>query len=119
MAFARFLLVGLAGFLVDSGVTLALIALGAGPWAARVPAIAAAMVFTWLANRRFAFRARTARTVSEAARYATVAAAMASFNYLAYLGLLALDLAPVIAIAVATGLQAVLSFHAYRRIVFS
>lgn len=119
MAFVRFLVVGVAGFLVDAGITVGLIALGLAPWVARIPGIALAMGFTWLANRRFAFSVQRGRTIGEAARYALVAISMAAVNYLGYLGFIRLGLPAAGAIVVSTLLQAILSFHAYRRFVFS
>jgi putative flippase GtrA len=117
-AFLRFVLVGGTGFAIDAGLTLGLILVGLSPVLARGPAILCAMAFTWSANRVFTYRARHRRSAAEAVRYATVAAVMAGFNYLLYLGLLWWGLAPIAAVTLATAVQTVLSFKAYRRFVF-
>ena len=116
--FLRFLMVGGSGFLIDAGLTYLGIAWGMAPWLARIPAIASAMAYTWLMNRCFTYRVATARSASEATRYALVALAMALLNYLIYVALVAGGLAPLAAVILATGCQTILSFHAYRRFVF-
>ena len=116
--FVRFLLVGGSGFVIDAGITWLLLASGAAAWLARIPAILAAMAFTWLANRHFTYALTTARSASEATRYFLMAAFMAGLNYAVYLLLVQAGLAAVPAVALATGLQAGLSFFAYRDIVF-
>ena len=55
----------------------------------------------------------------ELQKYVAVALAAAGFNYLVYRLLLNWNLAPLPAIVIATALQAVLSFLAYRHLVFS
>lgn len=116
--FLRFLLVGGSGFVIDVGLTYLLISLGVAPWLARPPAIASAAVFTWLANRQFTYRVRSQKSTQEAARYALVATLMAALNYAVYLVLLGLSVAPVLAVTLATAIQTVASFFAYRRFVF-
>lgn len=117
-AFARFLLVGGAGFVIDAGLTLLLMRAGMAPGLARVPAIAAAMGFTWLANRHFTYRVSTRRTASEALRYFAVALTMAALNYLVFRMLLIGGLPAFPAIVAATALQTAVSFVAYRRLAF-
>lgn len=114
----RFLLVGSIGFLVDSGLTLGLIALGFSPLLARPPAILVAMVFTWLANRHVTFAVGNKRSVSEAARYSVVALLAAMANYLIYSALIALALPPLPAIVIATGIAAVFSYYGYKNFAF-
>lgn len=116
--FLRFLLVGGLGFLIDAGITQGLVALGLHPALARLPALALAMAFTWLANRRFTYGVQTARSLGEGGRYAMVALGMAMLNYLAYLLLVRQGLWPALAVTIATAAQTVLSFHAYRVLVF-
>lgn len=117
--FFRFLLVGGSGFVIDLGLTYLLISLGVAPWLARPPAIASAAVFTWLANRQFTYRVSSQKSPREAARYVLVATIMATLNYLVYLVLLRFSLAPVIAVTLATAIQTMASFFAYRRFVFN
>lgn len=116
--FFRFLLVGGSGFLIDAGLTYLLILFGLAPWSARIPAIALAMVYTWVANRHFTYEVETARTTGEAVRYALVAAAMALVNYLIYFALISNGIWPVAAVTIATACQTIMSFHLYRSIVF-
>jgi len=117
--FLKFLVVGGAGFLIDALITYGLIHAGVDGKIARLPAIASAMLFTWLANRQFTYATREQRSLNEALRYMAVAAVMAVLNYAIYLVLLKFGVWSVAAVAIATLCQAVVSFHAYRRIVFS
>lgn len=116
--FFRFLLVGGSGFLIDAGLTYLLISLGLGSWLARIPAMAIAMAFTWIANRHFTYEVSAARSVGEGLRYLAVAITMALFNYLIYLALVAWGIWPMAALTVATACQTIVSFHAYRRFAF-
>ncbi len=116
--FARFVLVGGLGFAVDAGTNQALLVAGWAYWAARLPAIGLAMLFTWLANRRFTYQVQARRSAGEGLRYAAVACCMAVMNYGLYLLLVRAGLPPLASIVVATALQTVFSFHAYRRFVF-
>ena len=117
--FMRFLLVGGLGFCIDAGATYLLIQLTIAPWLARIPAIALAMAFTWLANRYFTYKVNNPRSASEAMRYVMVAIFMALFNYTVYLVLVNRGLSPVVSITLATACQTVISFHAYRYFVFN
>jgi len=116
--FSRFLLVGGLGFFIDAGGTSLLILLGVAAWAARVPAIILAIVFTWLANRNFTYQIDRPKSVNEAARYAIAAALMAALNYIVFLVLITNQIWPLAAITVSTGIQAAISFHFYRIFVF-
>jgi putative flippase GtrA len=116
--FLRFLIIGAAGFLVDSGLTMLFIKLGVDALLARAPGIGTAIVFTWLANRYFTFRIQVQRSVQEAARYVSVALFSAAINYTIYLGLVTTGLHPFVAITVATALQTGFSFFAYRNFAF-
>ncbi|HYF07269.1 MAG TPA: GtrA family protein [Acetobacteraceae bacterium] len=61
--FFRFGVVGTAGFIVDTGVLYAMLALGAGPYLGRVPAYLAAATTTWALNRAWTFQARSSGPV--------------------------------------------------------
>lgn len=111
-------MVGGTGFLIDAGITLLLIQIGLDPTFSRIPAICIAALFTWLANRYFTYEIKTSRTTNEAIRYAVVASTMAFLNYTIYLILIQIGLLPVISIIIATALQTIISFHAYRHFVF-
>ena len=116
--FLLFAVVGGAGFVIDAGLTLALITAGVPPLLARPPAILAAMVFTWLANRTLTFRVSRERTMEEALRYSAVAVFVALVNYLIYSVLALHGLAPFIAIAIATALAMFLSYFGYKHFAF-
>jgi putative flippase GtrA/4-amino-4-deoxy-L-arabinose transferase-like glycosyltransferase len=117
--YVRFLLVGGIGFVIDAGLTYLLVRSNVAPWLARIPAILFAMTFTWLSNRYFTYEVKTARSTGEAMRYALVATVMALINYLIYFVLVSLGTWPVAAVTLATACQISISFHAYRRFVFS
>lgn len=114
--FVRFVFVGLAGFGLDAGLTAGLAAGGFDPRVARVPAIAAAMLFTWGLNRGFTFR--SAAPFASLLPYLLVAAMVAGLNYLLFVLLIALGLGPFPAVAGATAVSMLLSFAGYRKLVF-
>ncbi len=116
--FLKFLVVGGLGFVVDAGITMGLIRLGISPLVARPPAILAAMVFTWLANRQVTFAVRHRKTLGEVIRYSGVAIVAALLNYVIYSGLISLTVTPFVAIVIATALVAVFSFFGYKRFAF-
>jgi putative flippase GtrA len=117
--FVRFSVVGILGFLVDSASTMFLIALGLSPLIARVPAIAMAMIVTWLANRTFTFSVTQKATAHEAGKYLFIAASAAALNYVIY-SLLVLVQIPVIpSIVIATCIVATLSYFSYKKFAFS
>lgn len=117
-AFLKFLVIGGGGFVVDAVCTTFLLQLGASPWQARPPAIFLAMLFTWLANRRFTYMVGSRRTLAEGMRYGSVALGMAVINYVLYLVLIRLGTHSLLALTIATACQVIVSFHAYRHIVF-
>lgn len=116
--FIRFLLVGGLGFVIDLGLTYLLIHLGVEPWLARPPAIISAALFTWLANRQFTYKIKVKKNTYEAMRYALVAMAVAAMNYSIYIALIEFDIAPILAVTMATAVQTIVSFHAYRWFAF-
>lgn len=84
-SFFKFLLWG-ADSLSDSGLRLGLIKLGLSPLLARPPAILAAMISTWLANKRQTFNVSKARSIPEVARYSIGALLTALLNDFIYSG---------------------------------
>ena len=116
--FFRFLLVGGTAFLLDAGITLGLIQLQIDPWFARIPAMLIAMTYAWLANRHFTYRVSSRRSAKEAFLYFLVAVNVSLINYMIYVFLLTVGIWPFFAVAVATACQTVISFFAYRLIVF-
>lgn len=113
----RFGLVGLLGFALDTGLTVAL-ERGASlpPFAARPPAIVAAMLATWWLNRGFSFR--VAAPLSSLGRYALVVAFAALLNYLLFLVGVGRGMGTVAAIFAATAVSMVFSFAGYRYFAF-
>ncbi len=116
-----FAIVGGTGFLADAGVlALLLMATPLGPFAARVLAIAAAMLVTFWLNRTFTF-GRSGRSLSaEGARYGGVGIGTALLNYAVYSALLLAfpALPPVLAVAAASLVAMACSFAGYSRFVF-
>lgn len=62
--FFRFGVVGTIGFVVDTSVLYAALALGTGPYLGRVPSYLAAATTTWLLNRLWTFKARNSGPVA-------------------------------------------------------
>lgn len=113
----RFVLVGVTGFAFDAGLTAALVVGGLDPRVARVPAIAAAMLFTWWLNRGFTFRVEA--SVASVLPYAVIAMAVAGLNYLLFVWLMGRGLGVFPAVAGATGVSMLFSFVGYRSLVFN
>ncbi|MCO5106592.1 MAG: GtrA family protein [Burkholderiaceae bacterium] len=115
--FLRFGLVGLLGFLIDTGLTLGLERGAAWPaFAARPPAIVAAILVTWCLNRGFSFRVNA--PLSSVGPYALVATAVALLNYLLFLIGVGHGMGTVAAIFAATAVSMVFSFLGYRYFAF-
>lgn len=114
----RFLMVGGLGFIVDLGCTTLLIWLGISPFYARPPALAVAILVTWLANRSFTFQVKEEKSAGEAMRYAMTALVAAAANYTIYSLLVWQDCYPALAIAIASLLQAAASYVGYRKFAF-
>ena len=116
--FGRFVGVGLAGFGIDTGITVLLVGLGSPPWAARLAAIAVAMVFTWVANGRFTFARRDRAPASTFVPYVLVALAAAALNYGIFLALLQPLGSVLLAVTIATAASMFVSFAGYKLLVF-
>ncbi len=121
----RFGLVGVAGYVVDVAVLLAVVRLGVDPFTARVPSFLAAASCTWFLNRRFTFRDPAARSGPVRRQWALFVLLMlpgAALNYGTYALLLAQwDLARhVLALPVAAGALAgmTLNFVVSKFVVF-
>lgn len=83
---AGFLVSGSLAFLVDVVVTKALSGFAGLPWGiSRIIAIAVAMVVAWSCHRRLTFAVKTAPTLDEFARYASVGWSAAALNYVVFL----------------------------------
>jgi len=115
----RFLSVGSVGFLVDAGVLLVAMMLGAGPYAGRAVSIGIAAVTTWRLNRRYTFAASGLSEIEEGARYFSGVALGSGLNYTIYALLIGADLHPIGSLIVASGLVMAFSYAFYRFVVFA
>ncbi|WP_084398587.1 GtrA family protein [Henriciella aquimarina] len=118
--FLRFVMIGGLSFLVDAGLLVLMMKLGAGPFAARVVSIAVAMLVAWRLNRALTFGSSHDGQLREAGRYALVAGSVAALNYALYAGLLLAVPAcpPVLATAMSTLLCTGASFLGYGKFAF-
>ena len=116
--FLRFAVVGLIGFVVDSGGTLLFVHLGEPPLLARVLPIGFAMLVTWLLHRTLTFQVGERPSRTELMRFAAVATSSALMNFVIYGALVLAGLPAFPAIVVATAVPMMYSFVAYRRVVF-
>ncbi|MCO5732740.1 GtrA family protein [Rhizobium sp. SSA_523] len=115
-----FLFAGGCGFLIDAGLTEGLILLGMSPFAARIPAISAAMAFTFFINRTFTFGRSGHSLVAEGVRYWAVGMTSALLNYCVYSLLIHRLplLQPVVAVALGSFAATAYSYFGYSRFVF-
>lgn len=126
--FLRFSCVGGLAFLVDVAVLQLLLWMGAPALVARIVSILSAMVIAWQLNRRFTFGASDRSAAEEGARYAAVATAAATVNYLVFAGLVIWDPAlpqwlsahwPLVAAALSTAVSLWVSFFGFRHFAFN
>lgn len=116
--FVRFVLVGCVGFCIDAGLTYALSSFGLSPLLARIPAIALAILATWLLNRLLTFEVEQPRSARELMRYFSVAILSAVLNYGVYTALVLAGVLPLLAVAIATLLLMCFSFFGYKLFAF-
>lgn len=121
--FARFCVVGAAGFLTDAAI-LALLThgLGFGPFESRAASFAVAVTVTWLLNRYWAFRAGPASFWRGLLAYLGVQGMGLGCNLLVY-GLWVLLLPrplgdPLVALVVASGSALFVNYVGLRTLVF-
>lgn len=122
----RFLIVGSTGFIVDAGLTEALVLSGLSPLVARLFAFAVAIAVTYALNRVFTFadRRRSGRThamrLAESMRYVAVNLAAMSVNYAVFAAALTLvpELRPMLAVAAGSVVAMAVSYIGYSRYVF-
>lgn len=118
---AGFLASGLIALAVDAGMTSLLTrGFGLSAFVARPIAIAIAMVVAWTCHRHLTFAVKTAPSLREFGRYATVAWGAAGVNYAIYAGiLLALpSIAPEVALVASSVASMVVSYLGMRFGVF-
>jgi putative flippase GtrA len=121
----NFAAVGVIGFVIDAGLLSALTH-GAGwtPWAARVPSFTAAVLATWLLNRRLTFPGLGLRRRSaEALGYGAIQVCGAGINLLVFglclAGFPRLAALPVIPFAVGSGVAMVFNYLALKRLLYA
>lgn len=117
---AWFFLAGGGGFVIDAGLTHLLILAGLSPFAARVPAIMLAMIFTWWINRQRTFGKSDRSLVAEGFRYWAVGITSALVSYAVYSALIyrAPMLQPVVAVICGSAAAMGYSYFGYSRFVF-
>lgn len=116
-----FLAAGSGGFLIDAGLTHALVVLaGLSPFASRIPAIMAAMSFTWVVNRSRTFEKSRYSLAAEGFRYWMIGITSALLNYAIYAALIyrAPFLQPIVAVMASSACATTYSFFGYSRFVF-
>lgn len=125
--FLRFALVGVIGFVLDSGILTVLVSiLGLNPYGARVISFTAAVLGTWLINRRWTFGERQltrASMGSEYMRYMAVQILGAASNLCIFVFALRRDPSllryPVIPLALGAAAGLVVNFVGSRVWVFA
>ena len=122
--FLRFGVVGTVGFLVDSAVLLAMLALGMGPYGGRVLSYLVAASTTFALNRAWTFRAaaRDAPVGAQWARFLALNLVGFAANYGTYAALIAsvplVAQYPVLGVAAGSVAGMFINFGLSRRFVF-
>lgn len=117
-----FVACGTLAFAVDAVVLHMLTAgMGLDPISARAFAISVAMVVGWLTHRRFTFDVKGPLSIREFFSFAAVAWTSAALNYVVYTALLAIDpdLAPLVALVIASMIAMLFSYIGMRYGVFT
>ena len=121
-SFLRFCAVGAAGFALDAGVLIALLAVyPEAVIGARLVSILAALTLTWALNRRHTFGSDDPKRFAEWSRFAGVNGLGAAINFTVYTCLLYAvpGLAPLAALAAGSALALVFNYLGSRRFVFT
>ena len=119
--FLRFGVVGVIGFVVDTAVLYAGLALGAGLYLGRAVSYVAAATTTWALNRAWTFRTRRAGpgVAAQWARFAALNLVGFAANYGTYAALVAFTAThPVLAVAAGSLAGMGFNFALSRRYVF-
>lgn len=121
--FARFAVVGAAGFLVDSVCLMLALALGAGFFAGRGLSYLTAATFTWILNRLWTFAPADDRYIRQWAKFVSANAFGGIINYCVYAALIiglpaAFAACPVAAVAAGSLAGLVVNFTSSKRLVF-
>lgn len=118
--YGGFVIAGCLALLTDAAILELLRSQGISPFVARIPAIATAMVVSWLVNRTLTFAARHPPNIREFAKFAAVSWVAQLVNYLVFamILLLAPDVWPVAALAAASLAAMFVSYAGFRFGVF-
>ncbi len=118
--YGGFVLGGLCALTTDAAVLSLLTYAGLPPLLARLPAIAVAMVVSWLVNRRVTFDMRTPPRLAEFGRFAAVSWTAQAVNYTVFAAVLLAHPAtpPVVALVLASLVAMFVSYFGFKYGVF-
>ena len=116
-----FALAGFSGFIVDAGITEALVALSISPYVARIGAVAVAITVTYAINRHLTFGDRRGASGGHRLRYVAVSLVAIVINYLAFALTIALlpSVRPIAGVILGTAIGMVVNYVGYSRFVFT
>lgn len=122
--FARFAVVGTAGFVVDSASLTLALQLGAGFLAGRGISYLVAATFTWWLNRRWTFAPTGDSYLGQWAKFVSANAVGGTINYCVYAALIfgfpaLFKACPILAVAFGSVAGLAMNFTLSRRFVFS
>lgn len=109
-----FSVVGILAAAIDYGVLASVISCGLSPGPARIPAVAVALVFTWIMNRKVTFATETPPCWKEFIHYAYTAVTGIVINLGIYWSAVWLHLPIWLAFTSGTGTAAIFNFLRYR-----
>jgi putative flippase GtrA len=112
----RFLLVGGAAFVLDSGIVWGLTHLGLNAYVARAISLSVSVTFTFGFNRLLTFRAAGPITMAEVGAYVGASGFGMFLNYAIFAGALKLGLMWLPAMLLGTAIASAFNFLAYGRI---
>lgn len=117
LQFKKFVIVGIAGFVIDYGLSLVLTKSTANPYISRIAGFVVAVLFTYIANSVYTFKSHRFN-FEEFAGYLFFTVASFLVNYLVF-SLLVSSTGFTLAFIAGTGLSMFLNFTFYRRFVFT
>ena len=118
---AGFAVAGLCGFVIDAGITEALVDLSVSAYVARVGAVAVAIGVTYTINRHLTFEDRRGAGEGRRLRYVAVSLFAIAINYGAFALTIALmpDVRPIAGVVVGTAIGMIINYVGYSRFVFT
>lgn len=112
----RFALTGAVGFVVDAAVLGIGMWLGLPAWAARIPAVLAAVAITWRINRAKTFRTSVPPSFREFGAYLAAMSLGLAINGGLFLAMLWAGAIPAVALVIASTAATVANFLTSRRL---